>query len=317
MHSQELGALPRKTSKLFLSAALLCGTLAYTPLVALPTGDGGSTGTMSDAAVRSLVERFDQVMSQGILCGEACMKTGQCTSECVASHEAWKSLTVAFQKQPDAWKAVRPLFTQKFRAKETACEVKGRMLDFLAQGQAAECAELSVDLWKGDPQAFGADHLMAFASGGCEVFTKAVADGLAQTKCDVEKVYYAAFLAVRGDEAGRSVLEAALEPPCGTKGGLARAFVAAKALEKLGAPARIDKLTKKAHDSALAALDEGDVDHARAIALEASFGRESVSGAWMHLPYYENRLAWTLGTGSREFPDAESVFGLVEKLVAN
>jgi hypothetical protein len=186
------------------------------------------------------------------------------------------------------------------------------MLDFLAQGQSPECAELSVELLNSDPAAFGAEHLLLFASGGCEVFGKAVADALGRTQCDTEKLLYAAFLAGKGDKVGQPILESALQKPLA-----AHAYLAAKALEKLGKPTRIEELTKKAHDAALEALDAGDVDHARALALEANLGRETVSEAYAYLPYFEGRLKWTLGTGTHEYPDAESVFGLVEKLAAN
>jgi hypothetical protein len=315
MHSQDIGALPRKPSQRTLATALLCGALAATPLfAAVPTRDGTTRETPS---VRGLLERFDQVMARGILCGEACMAAGECTSECVASHEAWKCLVVDFQKQPEAWKTLRPVFAAKFRAEETSCAVKGRMLDFLAQGQSPECGELSVELLESDPAAFGADHLLLFAAGGCETFGKAVADALARTECPTEKLLYSAFLANKGNKVGQPILESALEKPLGAPGDLAHAYLAAKALEKLGAPARIDELTKKAHDAALESLDAGDVDHARGIALEATLGRETVASAYAYLPYFEGRLKWALGTGTHEYPDAESVFGLVEKLTAN
>ncbi len=315
MKNQDLGALPRKPRPLhkLLCTASLVGALGM-PLFARGSSD---VEGMSAEEVRALLASFDQVMTCGTECGEECITAGKCTSACVDTHKSRKHIGLTLQKVPAAWKAVGPAIAEKFQAKETTCAVKGRMLDFLAESGMREAVELSCKLFECEPAVFQADHLISFASMGSEVFGKAVADAFPKEKAESKRVLLAAWLAGKGDAAGKQVLEDAVAKPCAGEGGVARSFVAAKSLENLGTKVCMDGLSQKARENALAALDAGDVATARRIALEVEFGRKNVSGSYPYLPYFDQRLHWTVGFGAHEYPDAEKVFALVEEIGVN
>jgi len=312
-----------KLSSLLLGVAL-CG-LAPTSLA------GGNDETyLTTDRKKEIAVVFEQVLHREPpvfdgACEAAACKDG-CTEQCkaaTAKYVAWAEADPTayygemFAKKPESWTVLAPLIEDRFAGDETTSEQREVMLDLVAYAPYEASSRLSAALWRQNRSAFTDEHVLTFASRGGECFTEELRARVAKGAC--ADIRPAALLAFRGDATGKKALWAAVETSSPCKDA-SQALLAALALEKLGKRGTFDRVRADVSEAALAALDEGDLDRARRLALQTQFFAELAAnseGKWakkVDLARLEKNLGYHCESRCGELASAESIFALIESV---
>lgn len=311
-----------------LSSLLLAAALCGLAPVSLAGGDDTSltTDRKKEIAVTLELALHREPPALSAFDGEckayAC-KDG-CTEQCKAETAKYVAKVQAdptayygemFAKEPESWKVLAPLIETRFAGEKTTSEQRGIMLDLVAYAPYETSAELSAELWRDNRAAFTEEHVLVFASRGGECFTEELRTRVASGAC--ADIRPAALLAFRGDATGKKSLVTAIKT-ANLRKDASDALLAALALEGLGKEGVFDRVRTEVGDEALAALDEGDLDRARRLALQAQFFTELAAkgeGKWakkLDLARLEQKIGYHCESRCGELASAESIFALIE-----
>ncbi len=253
-----------------------------------------------------------------------------CTEECKAATAKYiarcQSMPAefyagVFNKDAANWPIVAELVRERFACTTTTCEQKGLLLDLACYAPNEIASKLGEELWSVERKSFSPSHVLDFAGRGSEIFTNEIRAQVKKQSCgkDVCDIRPAAFLALRGDASGEKVLQQTLQTACFEQGSIARPMVAALALEDLGRKGVLADVRKQVEKAALDALDAGNLDRARSLALEAEFftlmmKKSQAYGKKLDLAWLEERLAGYCQEKSAELADADQVFKRIESV---
>ena len=319
MQSHESGrALGATLCKVLVSSLVLTGTALAAPAASAgeAAGEDGygkkvvSSEPITEKEAAQLVADFESMIASHAECGEACYAQDECSEECTKQQKKAKHVATMLWKRKGAFKALRPSVVEQFTQRS---EVRGAILDFFSWEPSESVAAMASELYEVSPQSFSTDHMISFAYSGAEVFKPELEKRMHKSKDQRERFMAAAFFA-ENDKAAKKVLAGCLDKPCESDGGVVRAFLAASILEKLGEPSRMAELTDKVSQMALETLDSGDVERARRIAMEASFGRKmSKKMGYFKPAFFDREIEGAIAWGSRE-KGAQGVFEMIDKL---
>jgi hypothetical protein len=227
-----------------------------------------------------------------------------------------KKLNKALSRNPSAWAPVGAEIERQFAA-VTPDYTRERLLKLLAITASDQGRAVAAGLLERTPELFDSDQLLAFAEQESKPFVHELQHRLATCPEDQRATLAvpAAFFAFHGKAVGREHLLAASAP--GTcPDGAARALVAATALQHLGDDAPLQRVREHVHAQTLAALDAGDLDRARRLALEAEFFRTALEpsgyGKQPSLVKLDERLHWHCWKRQQELAGPAEVFELIE-----
>lgn len=214
---------------------------------------------------------------------------------------------IAYRK--DVSYAVDALVT-RYDSKKSNTEERARLLDLAAFFPKRVGPESVATLWNADSKAFSPEHLVTFGEAGPEELRAAI------EKRAKKEVLPAAFLALRGDDRGVKVLRKAVKSLDLGKHDGSEAALAAFALSKLGDEEALRHVRTSFEEAALAALDEGQLERARELALAAEFYCKKLvhAGKGAQLGWLSQRADWHVRERAVEVADAEGVFGVIEGL---
>ncbi len=249
-----------------------------------------------------------------------CCDAGECGKVCSKMWKTGQKLADYAAKQPAVWDTIEPLAIARFEC-ETSCKTsKARVVDFLTMNPCESSARIAQKLMKVDAAPVSINHRMAFAQNGCATFSKMLSKQIATSKGGAaDLVLPAAMLAFEGRDVGQKLLLDTIEQPYERSGDLTRQFLSRAALNKLKASKCCPKdLHGKSVARALAALDEGDVQLARELAVEARF----IADAFMNkkakkklsFAHIDGKLASAQRNAAAKLTSADQVFGLIESL---
>ena len=175
-----------------------------------------------------------------------------------------------FAMKPASWQSLAPVIIERYGAEGTTSDQRGTLVELASYAPYESSAKLGTKLYKMDASPFEVEHVLSFASRGGEVFEGILREKVEKTNgkegcCDVRP---AAFLAMRGDAVGKMTLVRALKEQPLDENTVGSVMIAAVGLEKLGKTGLVEKTQRRVHEAALAALDAGEIDSAREIALQ-------------------------------------------------
>lgn len=242
-----------------------------------------------------------------------CCEAQECTEECTEIWESGKTLAMVLAKQPSAWEEFEPILAEGLACEATCGMKKARMVDIFAMEPTKEAAVACAALAKEHPEVFNLDHKLSFAAAGCPEFgAQVVALAKAGGSCDARP---AIFLALHGKKVDPEAIKTVFAEPCSAPGDLATKYHAAKALAKLGDKSYWKLVEEKAREVALTRLDEGDLEGARAIALEAEFSRNRLAKGWGHyLGYLDGQVKMHTAERAKEVQAADQIFAVIESI---
>jgi hypothetical protein len=268
---------------------------------------------LTEAETREMIANFEQLVASPDECGEACHTAGECTEACPGQQKRSMSVSKALRFHEGAFQALRPVIVERFSDKETTELARANILNLFTWEPSKAAAELGAELYGIQPAAFSTDHMVAFAQAGAEVFDSKLGKVLHKSKNERDRFLAAVYFAKHETAAARPVLASCIEKPCTSEGGFTRAFIAATLLEKMGEPSRIEELTQMAAETALEALDAGNVELARRIAMEAGHGLEIAKKGYVPAAFFDREINNEIAWGSRD-SGAEGVFQMIDKL---
>lgn len=209
----------------------------------------------------------------------------------------------------DAPKVVYALVARYTEA-HTSSEDRERLLDLATMFPARVPKTAVAKLWDADADAFGLEHILAFGTSGTEGMHAVVAERAEH------EVLPAATLALRGDARGAKVLLRAVEGLDLASGDGCEAALAALGLARLGKPQALETVRDAFEGAALAALDGGELERARTLALRAEFLCKKLVHAQggAQLGWLSERAQWHVRARSTEVAEAGDVFTVIEGL---
>ena len=301
--------------KILVPSLVLTGSALAAP-AGQPGGEDGygkeavKLEPITEEEATALVADFESMIASHGECGEACYTQEECSEECTEQQMKAKHVAMTLWKRKGAFEALRPSVVEQFTERSDS---RAAILDFFSWEPSESVAALASELYEISPQSFTTDHMVSFAYSGAEVFKPELEKRMHKSKDQRERFMAAAYFA-KHDEAAQKVLAGCLDKPCDSEGGVVRAFLAASILEELGEPSRLAELTDKVSNMALETLDKGDVEKARRIAMEASFGRKmSKKMNYFKPAFFDREIEGAIAWGSRE-KGAQGVFELIDKL---
>ena len=302
----------RRTGLRVLAPALLMGCVV----------EVGHAGEITDEESDAVRELFALTVN-----AEECTPKGdhECGAACEESYRASEQLGKMLAKQPAAWSVAEPLFLAEFEASE---EKRDKIITFLSSCGSDGCVAVGEKLYAEEPAAFTELQVLAFAEKSSEPFAKEITKRVKRSKC--ESVLPAAWLAYVGEDAGRSVLEKAVKADL-TDENVADALIAAAALRELGDTKAVPYTRKRVHAAVLVALDAGQLERARSMALQTEalqkvLNAEPVEpverGAYANtgkqksisLSSIDSQLGWHVRQRSGELSTSDDVFAVIEKI---
>jgi hypothetical protein len=288
-------------------AAALVATLPSTGLA------GGEHTAEESSSARALFV--------AMLSGEQCTPSAEheCGAPCMESWKASEKLGAMLVKKPASWTVIEPLVFEEFEGQEAS---RGRIITFLASCGSDGCIAAGEELYAKTPASFSETQMLAFAEQESEPFNDELTKRVKKSKC--ETVLPAAYLAFHGDDAGAKALKKAVAAEL-DETNVVDALIAALALERLGAEDVTVATHRRVHDAVLAALDEGDLERARGMALraeavhktfaaEGEYGGKYGKSKKVSLSYFEKNLGWHVRERSKEVATADDIFTLIEKV---
>ena len=259
---------------------------------------------------------FDHAMGGG-----ECAPTAEheCDHECEEAYQASLKLGSLLVKSPAAFEAVAPKFREAF---EEGAAARDKALGFLASCGSDGCVGLGNELFDAEPKAFGELHLLAFAEAGSEAIAKELAARVEAKRC--ESVLPAAWFAFRGEGIGKVRLAKAFGAEV-TAETVDEVLLAGAALSVLGKERALVEARSRVHQAVLAALDAGQLDDARRMALTADALREPIERACsaadqaykakqVRLSGITEKLGWHVKQKSEALAEADQVFELIEDI---
>lgn len=267
-----------------------------------------------------LEKLFEEAMASCCAQG-TCAEEGGCAApcegceagECTDEHPvpASSRLVSTCASSPGSVATLRPLIEGRFLAQDASESQREILLELLAWSESEASVATSEKLFKARPAAFREDHLLVFAPRS-EAFEKPLAK-LARKG----RVRPAAFFALQEGHKLAKAAKATLVKAARTKTvdaeNLADTLIAALALKELGEKKYVPAVRVKARDAALAALDGGNLDRARRIALMTEFLTEQ-SGYAKSTAYMGSQMAGHVASRSKEVATADEVFELIERI---
>lgn len=323
-------------------------SLAVLAPLAAPALAGGEqcTGALADAEKIEIRKVFAQVLSE-VSCTDACAEA--CTDECMdaalvkmkgyekAGKKDWTqasygkvkvSKKAAYKAKPQAVLASRmsedagarayigDLITDAFLCDETSIPQRGALVQMLATEKSEASATLAAHLYEKAPERFRTTDLLVLAEYGHEPFWKPLKK-VAMASCDSSEsadIRPAALLAFEGVDVGAKALKRAVESDVAPET-VCQAMVAAAALEKLGYEGVSADTRLRVRTAVLSALDEGEVDRARDIALRAEYLTEQLDKKdWVSLSGIDSGAAWHCASKREKLARADEIFELIERI---
>jgi hypothetical protein len=294
---------------LFAGLSLPAVLLSTLPL-ALPGGAGGEPCTAEQ-------------LFQAAFGAPECAPTAEhdCDAQCQAAYQAGLDLPQLLSKSPELWPQVAPLFRARFDAGGAD---KDRAIDLLASVGSPAAVALGDELVRESPESFCELQVLAFAEQGSELCAREVADRLVREK---GSALGAAWFAFQGKTVGQRALVAAAAQPV-DPATLTDVLVSAAALGALGDQNAFPAARARVHAAVLAALDQGQLESARAMALgaelliesleqrsgKAGYGTE-VRGKALRTSHYPHKVAWHVKQASAKLTCPDAVFELIESVI--
>lgn len=268
------------------------------------------------AEARELVSATLEALARpvtGECAGESCSKEALCAT-CTQHTERWQlsvELGTFLVNHPAAWDVATPAIDASFGAKDATPELRASLLELLVRTYGDGSTKCAEGLYRTDAKAFGELMVVSFAERGSQTFADAV-PGLAE---HAKTVVPTAWLAQRGDEEARRALLGEVkraEPETCDAG---RVLLAALVLERLGDAEASGIAWTRVQNGVHAALDAGDVERARTMALQASFmakvaGKKAKGIAWV-----PTELSYHVKLHAADLTTAESIFACIEEAV--
>lgn len=242
----------------------------------------------------------------------------QCNTTCEETWKASEKLTSYLVKMPASWEVVEPLFYEKYKASE---EQRPKMLGFLATVGSEGCVASAEKLYAKTPENFSDLHVVAFAERASDTFAEVALKRVKKSKC--ETILPAAYLALHGDDAGKSALKKAVKVEALDADNVYATMVAAEALDRLGDEKALVYTQRRIQDAVFAALDAGDLDAARGLAVRAEAVHDAFAGGSkgyakgkkkVSLSYLDNQMGWHVKKRSEQIATADDVFALIERI---
>ena len=255
-------------------------------------------------------------------CKEEVGKKGECCGKAKDAFAKTQKKRVSYlvkvlADKPEAWEVVEPLIVDRYACPDSTQADRDRMLELLAAESSKKALSLGGALWKKSPESFGEDQLLMFAERGGKDFAK----GLAKLAFEngrgarTASIRPAAFLALQGDDTHRKTLVRALKTGACDGRSACDVLVAGLALKKLGEPDALCKARARVHEDVIAALDSGDVERARDMALCAEFLRKGMeSRKCLSLSFLGQRADYHCQARSQSVASADQVFELIEEI---
>lgn len=304
-----------------LHRSTLTAAFAFMTLVGAAWADDGKKGAGDKASVAKEVcscascdlisgplDALFEAMVAGSLPSEHCEGTS-CNK--VAFLKAHPSVYFghAFAYRPSDVPALLEKVKARFADKLTTDEQETRMLDVISFFPDLANKYAIPALWESSAERFQTDHLMTFAAKGPAGMQKEL------TSRARKDVFAAAWLAARGDDVGRKTLMAAVKKLDVEAGCVVEPAIAAIGLASLGDGKALACVGTSLRDASLAALDRGELECAREIALTAEFvSKLGRSGKAAELGWCASRVASHCQERAADVASADQVFELLESL---
>ncbi|MFT6831330.1 MAG: hypothetical protein ACJAZN_001489 [Planctomycetota bacterium] len=321
--SMNLRSLPLRPlllrSTLALSALLLPG-IGTLPMVqamaASPLGErGDEVKSASPADVATLTAAFlaDAKAGTTYECNGECSEEGAEPSVCPAASSPRARLTSLVAKSPEAAAVFAPLAIAAAKAKGSDAET-GALIGLLLESASPGTLHVAEAVYEVSPAAFSSRSLLGFCELGSEDLQRPLLRKVSKGDAGALE---AAYLASNGESAGKKLLKRAWKVKDITPENALDVLVAGHALELLGQRAAEGRARLRVGDAAIAALDAGEIETARSLAVTlwtqvGSTGRSQ--GAYSLL---RKRCAENLaGTAKGEWMvSANEIFEQVERLM--
>lgn len=280
-------------------------------LSSLPLAPGGETCT---------AEQLFQTAFGALECAPSAEH--DCDEQCHAAYQAGLDLPALLAKSPELWSQVTPLFRARFEAGGAA---RDRALELLSSAGSPAAIALGDELFRAAPEGFCELQVLALAERGSEPCIRELArrqDG----ECSA---LGAAWFAFQGRAVGQRTLVAAAAQPV-DPASLTDVLVSAAALGALGDRGAFPAARSRVHAAVLAALDRGELESARAMALGAELLIESLEpvisakgaegaygprGKALRTSLLPHQVAWRVKQASAKLESPDAVFELAESVI--
>ncbi len=290
--------------------------------------DGYERFEVTQESKAELVALFEEALDS-CCATETCAEAGGCaaettacaecaTGECTDDHkQPSEKLVWAVSSNPEALAVVRPLIESRFGSETTQDGQRDLLLWMLSACESDEAVACADRLFEMSAESFGESHLLAFA-GRSKPMTKTLA-ALAEKGRVFPAAYFALAQEWKPSKAGkraRGTLVKATENKWLDARTTGEALVAGVVLKKLGEPEHLQRVLEQVRDSALSALDAGELDAARQITLTAEYITKSQSyGTPLGLSSVEREMQNHYLKRSQEIATADQVFELIERML--
>ncbi len=252
------------------SAALLLPALALPAMGVLGGDDGAEHSAESRAKVQEL---FTQALSDAknevtYGCNGKCETEGP--GACPAASSPRVKLTSLAAKNAYALDVLQPLVMEAMTTPSTTDAEARLVFDVLLETRSRSAGAIAEAIFAEAPRRFDGATLLAF----CEMGSKELVAPLSKAvKAGEGGVPAAAYLAIRGDKAGKRTLKKALALREVTLANAADILIAGIGMHHLGDGAALERARMLVHDAAIEALDGEELDIARSLAVTASVCR--------------------------------------------
>lgn len=252
------------TPTLALAALLSLG------LPASPAGDPASPRTEEPRSTCDAGPCVSTLLEK-VVRGEALDPSLEGEAAACASNCPVNALAARLRAEPAAWDAIAPGLSASFTREDACPETRSRLLSVLLLAPGPRSLAVAEQLLARVPDALGDQAATAFAERGSKAFAgelwRRVESG------NDRSVYPAAFLVAHGEPTCEVSLAhvQAFWDGAGPDSDLAQVLAAAFALRRAGCEEAVPSVQRELHAMTLAALDGGELERARDLALRADF----------------------------------------------
>ena len=206
---------------------------------------------------------------------ECTCSTGETTKEECASQNAPAAKFVALLSKgsEDTMKMVLPLAVDAVSSKDLDHDSAESFVGMFLKSQNRSVTGVAEAMHEAAPKQFSAHALLGFCEMGSESL---VAPLTARVKKGSADVASAAYLAFSGDKVGRKVLKEAASVSEVSATNALDVLLAGHALQQLGDDAAVARAQGAVHAATLEALDAGEIESARAMAIAATVASHSM-----------------------------------------
>jgi hypothetical protein len=304
----------------FVFSVLLLPGIGTLPMVhamaASPLGEiDDEVEYESSADVASLTVAFlaDAKAGTTYECNGECAEKGADPSVCPAASSPRARLTSLVAKSPEAAAVFAPLAIAAAKAKGSEAET-GALIGLLLESASPGTLHVAEAVYEVSPSAFSSESLLGFCELGSEEIQKALLRKVSKGDAGALE---AAYLASSGEAAGKKVLKRALKVKEITTENALDILVAGHALESLGQRAAAGRARIRVGDAAIAALDAGEMETARSLAVTLWTQVSSTGRSQTVYSLLRKRCAKNLAeTAKGEWMvSADEIFEQVERLM--